>query len=863
MFERLLYDGPTLTDADVLNDFKPAPNGVDPGTEVSTETPTPGVTIIRDTFNVPHVYGATQADVMWGAGYSQAEDRLFEMDLLRHLGRADLTEFLGPSYLPMDKAVWMQSDYDQAELQGQFDALPKLYGAAGTTAVADESSYVAGINAYIAKVRSDPLELPGEYAALHTLPAYWTPADSVAIAAEISQGFDYGGGGEVADAELLTDLESRLGRANGYATYEDLRAFDDPAAPTTTSRRFPFESAGRVNRAALAIPDPGSVQAVNPVIMNGSARDAPTVRRTPAWGGQLPLLQSRLAHRGGESFAYLVGAKASRSGHPIADMGPQLDFYSPEVVDEEDLHGPGIDVRGPALPGALPVPIVGHTPAFAWSVTIGVGDHIDIFAERLCNQNGTPATRASTSYIYHGRCIPLLIRDRSESTTPNALDSSPPETFTLRTIRSVHGPIQSTATVAGHPVAYARADATYFHLADIGVYYVQLLDGGVSSPQSFIRTVALTPFSLNWFYVDAHHIAWTLSGRYPLRAKGTSPDMPAWGTGRWDWRGFVPSTYEERYMAGPTLPHTVDPPQGYIANWNNKPAPGWRAASDDFYYSSAHRVQMVSSRIAAALRGHRRVGPTQLASIVEDVATADMRGETILPLALKVIGRAPAGRMAQLTGILSAWAASGAHRRDLAQRGYYDDSAAVALMDAWWPKLVAGVFEPVLGSPAYDQAVAINSIDDMPNVDAEAWYNGWYGQVAQDLRDVLAARAGHRWPLGRFSRLYCGASTARRASPASCRRVLLNTLAAADSQVGTQMQSTDPGRGGFRRRARSPRAARPRAMRSCSAHSAQSAPTRSPGRTAPRSSSSSRSGSRGRPSRTPVADVRRGRPSRG
>jgi acyl-homoserine lactone acylase PvdQ len=475
-------------------------------------------------------------------------------------------------------------------------------------------------------------------------------------------------------------------------------------------------------------------------------------------------------------------------------MGPQLDFFSPEVIVEEDLHGPGIDVRGPALPGALPFPIVGHTPRFAWSVTIGVGDHIDIFAERLCNPDGSPATRASDHYLYHGRCVPFLIRDRAEMTTPNALDSSPPERFVLRTIRSVHGPIQSFGLVRGRAVAFSRADATYFHLADVGVYYDRLLTSGVTSPHQFIADVAPTPFSLNWFYIDSHHIAWTLSGRYPLRAHGTNPDLPAWGTGRWDWPGFQPSAYVERALPGGRMPHAVDPPQGYIANWNNKPAPGWRAASDDFYYSSAHRVQMLTARLAPVLRHQHRIDPTQLASMVEDIATADMRGERVLPWALRVIGRAPRGRAAQLVGILARWVQTGAHRRDLRQVGHYDDSAAVALMDAWWPRMIAGIFEPVLGSTAFKQALAILAPDDQPNVDAEAWYNGWYGQVEQDLRDVVVSRSGRRGrgPLGSFSRVYCGGRRVRGGSRRGCRAVLLSTLMAAADHVAGAQGSSDP-----------------------------------------------------------------------
>src|SRR4051794_28021729 len=129
-FENLLYDAPSLTMDKLLADFPESTMGSGPP-PLTVETPRAGVTITRDALNVPHVRGVTRPDSLWGAGYAVAEDRLFEMDVLRHLGRADGTEFVGPSFMDLDRAIWMQSDYTDEELTAQIDALPKLYGADG------------------------------------------------------------------------------------------------------------------------------------------------------------------------------------------------------------------------------------------------------------------------------------------------------------------------------------------------------------------------------------------------------------------------------------------------------------------------------------------------------------------------------------------------------------------------------------------------------------------------------------------------------------------------------------------------------------------------------------------------------------
>ena len=97
-----------------------------PAAQVASEvSPRPGVRIARDAFNVPHVIGDTRADTMYGAGYATAQDRLFFMDVLRHTGRARLTELIGPgeddANVKADAEQLKVADYDEAELQGMID----------------------------------------------------------------------------------------------------------------------------------------------------------------------------------------------------------------------------------------------------------------------------------------------------------------------------------------------------------------------------------------------------------------------------------------------------------------------------------------------------------------------------------------------------------------------------------------------------------------------------------------------------------------------------------------------------------------------------------------------------------------------
>ena len=103
----LLYGAPGLTNAGLGQFFDDESFGVPAGQITRTETPGPGVTVYRDSHDVPHVYGDSDQTMAFGAGFVQAEDRLFLMDVLRHYGSGNLAAFLGPT------CEFEQMDHDQ------------------------------------------------------------------------------------------------------------------------------------------------------------------------------------------------------------------------------------------------------------------------------------------------------------------------------------------------------------------------------------------------------------------------------------------------------------------------------------------------------------------------------------------------------------------------------------------------------------------------------------------------------------------------------------------------------------------------------------------------------------------------------
>ncbi|HEU4977640.1 MAG TPA: penicillin acylase family protein [Solirubrobacteraceae bacterium] len=775
LYENLLYASPTLTHDQIGDYFKDATFGVPDGQVASTESPEPGVTIVRDkAYGVPHIYGDTDEEVEFGAGYAAAEDRLFLMDVLRHTGRAELSSFIGGSAgnREMDRTQWAIAPYTEADLQSQIDDAPKLYGAQGQHLVDMLTAYVAGINAYIAQARLDPTKLPAEYAAIGKLPQDWTGTDVIATASLIGGIFGKGGGAEVKSAQALEALVQRFGTRRGRRAWSDFRSANDPEADVTVlGKRFPYETTSAFAKRGLALPDPGSVKdapVAPPVSAAASAADS------ASFGAQLLKDAAAPPHA---SNWLLIAASRSANGHPIGVLGPQVGYYVPQILMEEDLHGPSFDARGATFPGVNLMVQLGHGRDYAWSATTSTSDNIDTFAEVLCQDD--------FHYLYKGQCLPMERLDRTNSWTPNADDMTPSGSETLTAWRTVHGIVYARGTVHGQKVAFVSARTTYFHEADSAIGFFELNDPHfVTGPDSFRRAVGGINFLFNWGYLDSQHTAYQMSGWLPERAKGTSPDFPILGTGQYDWQAYDPATHTEAQVPLDALPHVVDQP--YTVSWNNKQAPGWAAADDQWAYGPIQRQKMLVQNVRRDLKGGRKMTLEQLVSAMEEGATQDIR-VFVLKWVERAMGHPSDPALKNAIALLNRWKASGGHRRDLNKDGRYDDDDAVTLMDAWWPRLVRAEFGPALGT------VAMSRIEDMLPVDdgttetatasAPAFFGGWWGYMSKDLRDLLDRRTVK----GPYSRTYCGNGSRSR-----CRQALRASLKAALGVTRAQLYGQAP-----------------------------------------------------------------------
>ncbi|EHR52531.1 penicilin amidase [Saccharomonospora marina XMU15] len=814
-YAALADEYPTLTTDTIRRFFNDASFGVEPDDVESVVRPREDVTIIRDkSTGVPHIYGTTRSGTEFGAGFAAAQDRLWLMDIMRRVGRGQLTSFAGGAQgnRELEQQFFSAAPYTEEELAEQIERAARS-GPRGAQALADARSYVDGINAYIERAHRGRY-FPGEYVLTgHVDPITnigeiepFELTDLVVLASVVGAQFGAGGGGEVRAAIAKLAVQERYGLEQGERVWRGLRAEDDPETVRTLhdGQRFPY---GRTPEHATgrAMPRPDSVLPQQLVFdRSGSAADDDTAawhvpapaELEPARGmfadGVLPA--DLLSEKHGMSNALLVSGRHTESGNPVAVFGPQTGYFAPQLLMLQELQGPGISARGASFAGLSFYVLLGRGQDYAWSATTSAQDIVDTYAVELCEPGGEPPTRESDHYLFDGQCVRMDTVERKNSWRPTIADPTAPGSYTLRSYRTKYGPVTHRAVVDGKPVAYASLRSTYFHEVDSIVGFQELNDpGAIRSARDFQRATSKINYTFNWFYADADDTAYFNSGANPVRHPDADPSMPVWGNAGLDWRGWNPEGNSAEYTSFEAHPQSIN--QDYYISWNNAQALEYAAAG--YEKSSVHRGDLLDRRVSELIADGGKVNRVNLTQAMAEAGLADLRAERVLPELLRVIDTAPvtdevaAGAVAELR----AWARDGGLRAETEPGSRrYRHATAIRIMDAWWPLLVRAQFEPGMGERAFDAMVSVLKINESPSGfqnevpgkhvgqphQGSAYQSGWWGYVHKDIRAVLGDPVN-----GGLGERFCGGGDL-----SACRALLLDTLRQA---VREPIEDTYPG----------------------------------------------------------------------
>ena len=316
-----MYDGLTplfdqVTTGDLSKYYKSAKFGADDSCPCRTESvPRPGVTLVRDANDVPHITGVTRDDVTWASGYVFAEDRALLLSLGRYPGRFAALDAPGINAFSLvtgAKAVTVTPQADKI-IDDANTASLEAQGQEGRDLLHDIDVYVEGANARLQATNSTEKPL--------------TRVDIYSTNALAGQIFGQGGGDETTNAQLRASLVARLGQDQGVRVFDELRGTDGDA-PVTDPGSFPYEQR------------PANGDTSGNGLLDATSTDAATRKDLE----NLHVLGDKHT-----SNFLMVGKEQSTNGHPLLVGGPQIGYYYPGLTLEMDLEGPGFAARGTEL----------------------------------------------------------------------------------------------------------------------------------------------------------------------------------------------------------------------------------------------------------------------------------------------------------------------------------------------------------------------------------------------------------------------------------------------------------------------------------------------------------------------------------
>ncbi|MBI4462483.1 MAG: penicillin acylase family protein [Acidobacteria bacterium] len=344
------------------------------------------VTVLRDARGVPHVSAETLEDLLFAQGYLTAEERFWQMELLRRTARGEASEILGRAFLESDKSN---------RILGLGDVAERAAESLDSESRTHLEAYARGVNAYLETHRT---RLPLEFLLLRYEPRPWTPADSLAVALNLYKLLSTSWPGEL----LRAKVTEKVGPALARDLYVSRSAWDHPLAePGERPRR---RERRRVYLAGCRHPASELTAQFRPWLQEGVASEA----------------------QAAGSNNWVVAGARTASGLPLLANDPHLPHMLPAVWFAIHLQSPELDVAGVSLPG-LPFVVLGHNQRIAWGMTNLYPDVQDLYLERF-HPTEPYRYRTPTGWQTAGRRLEM-IQVRGEADVE------------VEALRTRHGPI--------------------------------------------------------------------------------------------------------------------------------------------------------------------------------------------------------------------------------------------------------------------------------------------------------------------------------------------------------------------------------------------------------------------------------------
>ena len=466
------------------------------------------IEVVRDTANVPHIFADQDEDVFFGLGYVHAQDRLWQMSMMRRTAQGRLSEIFGPDTVHIDTYMRHLDLYSTAV---------RSLSVQSPETLAALNAYARGVNARLHEINTFARGRGAPEMFLFNAPfATWQPADSLVMLKLMS-------------VTLSSHMKREIRRAKVSLALPDPELIVDilPDHPAT---------------ATIALPDYASLWGTQ--MFETALVGAPPEHPLNPW---------KSIEHSGASNAFAAALARSAAGGTILANDPHLELTAPTIwyLARMELSDGG--VIGATIPG-IPLILSGRNEKLAWGMTSSYLDDQDILMEEV-NADTPTEYRTEAGWT----------KFRTRQSIINVADGTP-KTLTLRW--SVNGPILpvdmfglASVTPRGHVPALsfsALSPADTTMTAAFNMIKAENVTDAIAALEGYIAP------SQNVMFIDRDSLGFKVIGAMPKRSVNhqTQGRMPALGWVRDNqWDGRLP--YSDN-------PEVINPETGIIGNTNNK-----------------------------------------------------------------------------------------------------------------------------------------------------------------------------------------------------------------------------------------------------------------------------------------------------
>src|SRR6202790_1084867 len=530
------------------------------------------VTVLRDSWGVPHIYAQSQHDLFFAQGFVTAQDRLFQMELWKRVGQGRLAEIFGPSYL--------QRDINARRLAYRGSPVEDFASYAPDAQQILEA-FTQGVNAEIARrTATGGPGLPLEFQLAGFAPEPWKPEDCLMRMA----GFPVTRNAitELLHAQLVTLLGAKKASA--------LLGFDPPIELET----FP-----QLNLSGLT-----------PQLLH-NLQGSDSSLTMPAPGTAALALPEEDGSSKWASNNWVVSGKLTSTGRPLLSNDPHRTVDKvPSLRYIVHLVAPGWDVIGATEPGTPGVQD-GHNSRVAWGWTIFGMDQQDLYLEELDPKD---PLRYKTENGFER----MVVQKSTFRVKGNPRNASAVLGGIVDLKFTRHGPVlwEDPATHRALALRWVGAEpGTAGYMASLTLDRVQ----SWNDFEEAVKRWKLPTHNIVYADVDGN-IGEHSVGMEPVR-KNFTGTMPLPGAGGYEWSGWVPV---------PELPHQYNPEKGFVVTANQRMTAKNFPYKVGFEWSEPYRANRITEVIAKAAHDGHKLTREDMEHLQGDVVSMPARELQVL-----------------------------------------------------------------------------------------------------------------------------------------------------------------------------------------------------------------------------------------